>query len=73
MITKTPECEIQSEISMQDLSVVSMEVPIQKMFDEFMVFISKTDFEQRVLKFFQYEKELTQEVDSFLLAKRLEF
>ena len=45
MITKTPECELQSEISMQDLSVVSMEIPIQKMFDEFMVFISKTDFE----------------------------
>ena len=36
MITKTPECEI---------SLVSMEVPIQKMFDEFLVFISKTDFE----------------------------
>ncbi len=45
MITKTPECEVMSEICMQDLSLVSMEVPIQKMFDEFLVFISKTDFE----------------------------
>lgn len=52
MMTKTPECEIQSEISMSELSAVSMEIPIQKMFDEFMVFISKTDFEQRVLKVF---------------------
>lgn len=45
MMTKTPECEIQSEISMSELSAVSMEIPIQKMFDEFLVFISKTDFE----------------------------
>ena len=45
MITKTPECEVQSDICMQDLSLVSMEVPIQEMFDEFLVFISKTDFE----------------------------
>lgn len=45
MMTKAPECEIQSEISMNELSALSMEIPIQKMFDEFMVFISKTDFE----------------------------
>lgn len=44
MMTQTPQCELQSEISMEEASV-SMEIPIQKMFDEFMVFISKTDFE----------------------------
>lgn len=45
MITKTPECEVESKISMNESSAISMEIPIQKMFDEFMVFISKTDFE----------------------------
>ncbi len=45
MITKTPECEVESKISMQELSAISMEIPIQNMFDEFIVFISKSDFE----------------------------
>ncbi len=45
MITKTPEREVQEEISMQEVSEISMEIPIQQMFDEFMVFISTTDFE----------------------------
>lgn len=41
MMTQAPECEI----SMKETSSVSMELPIQEMFDEFLVFISKTDFE----------------------------
>lgn len=45
MITNTPERKVQEEISMQEVSSLSMEMPIQQMFDEFMVFISKTDFE----------------------------
>lgn len=45
MITKAPECEVESKMSMQEVSAVSIEIPIQKMFDEFMVFISQSDFE----------------------------
>lgn len=45
MMTKAPECELHSEISMTESIAASIEIPIQKMFDEFMVFISKADFE----------------------------
>lgn len=41
MMTETPQCEIIEEEKAQ----VSMEIPLQKMFDEMLVFISKTDFE----------------------------
>lgn len=49
MMTKTPKCEIIEALSeealIEERSAVSMEIPIQKMFDEMLVFISKTDFE----------------------------
>ncbi|MBO8431655.1 hypothetical protein IAC76_09745 [Spirochaetes bacterium] len=50
MMTKTPKNEIidalkNEELSLDKMPEISMEVPLQKMFDEMLVFISKTDFE----------------------------
>ena len=50
MMTKTPKNEIidvltNEELSLDKMPEISMEIPLQKMFDEMLVFISKTDFE----------------------------
>lgn len=42
MKTQAPQEEM---IGMSAIETISMEIPIQKMFDEFLVFVSKSDFE----------------------------
>lgn len=36
---------LKSESNLGECSAISMEIPIQQMFDEFLVFVSKADFE----------------------------
>lgn len=50
MMTKAPKSEIidtlkEEEACVKETSIISMEIPLQQMFDEMLVFISKTDFE----------------------------
>lgn len=54
MKTQAPQEEIigmnviealQKEMNIEERSAISMEIPIQNMFDEILVFVSKTDFE----------------------------
>ena len=51
MKTSTPHLLTEDELKLASLNLheephgISIELPIQQMFDEFMVFISKTDFE----------------------------
>lgn len=48
MMTKTPDCKI-LELGKEDASIkkeeeISLEIPLQKMFDDMMVFITKDSF-----------------------------
>lgn len=36
---------LQKELNIEERSAITMEIPIQQMFDEFLVFVSKSDFE----------------------------
>ncbi|CCY24699.1 MAG: hypothetical protein KIC80_04930 [Brachyspira sp.] len=36
---------LQREMNIEERPAISMEIPIQQMFDEFLVFVSKSDFE----------------------------
>ena len=50
MMTKTPNCDIIESLDKEmtrreTASNISIEVPLQQLFDEMLVFISKTDLE----------------------------
>ncbi len=36
---------LKNEMNLEERQPISMEIPIQQMFDEFLVFVSKSDFE----------------------------
>ena len=48
MMTKTPDCKIlglgKEEASIKKEEEISLEIPLQKMFDDMMVFITKDSF-----------------------------